>query len=293
MKSGLSSLLLLLIVLPATAQRRYNKTIAGPLQIATTRVTGGYFDMGADDEAPDRKPAHTVKLNDYSIGTYEIKQEQWEAVMEANPSQYQCSECPVTNVSWDQVQEFISKLNELTGKTYRLPTEAEWEYAARGGKFEMLRKPGKHFKGGVNEILVADKNKGNRVPEKDLKGQKYAGRSAGVQSIAWYESNSDGRVHAVGRKQPNELGIYDLCGNAEEWCADWYATSYGSRDTVENPTGPDGGKSKVVRGGSVESTAHETTVTRRAAYVPKTKARSLGFRLVEVRGYNPSESTNE
>ncbi|WP_345078220.1 formylglycine-generating enzyme family protein [Nemorincola caseinilytica] len=281
MRSGLSSLLLLLLVLPASAQRKYNKNITGPLDIATVRITGGYFDLGNDEEAPDRKPGHTVKLNDFLMSTYEIKQEQWECVMEANPSHHQpCAECPVTNVSWNEVQEFITKLNELTGKKYRLPTEAEWEYAARGGSFERLVKPSRPNRGGVNEFLVAERNRNTRTPEKQKTGDRYAGRKAGPQSIAWYETNSDGYVHPVGRKQPNDAGLYDMSGNAEEWCSDWYATSYGSRDTVENPQGPAGGKSKVVRGGSIESTAHETAVTRRAAYVPTTKARSLGFRLV-------------
>jgi formylglycine-generating enzyme required for sulfatase activity len=271
----------MLLTLSAAAQRKYNKTICGPLQIATVRVDGGYFDLGSDEDATDRKPAHTVKLNSFLMAQYEVKQAQWEAVMETNPSLHPCSECPVTNVSWDDAQAFIKKLNELTGKKYRLPTEAEWEYAARGGAHEELIKEGKSHHGGANEFLVSERNHGKRIPDKELKGQRYAGRSAGIQSIAWYINNSGGRVHAVGRKQANELGIYDMNGNVEEWCSDWYARTYGSRDTVENPQGPDGGKSKVVRGGSMESTSDETTVTRRAAYLPATKARSLGFRLVE------------
>ncbi len=280
MKFGLSSLLLLLLIQPATAQRKYNKTIGGPLQIVTVKVNGGTFDLGSDDGANDRKPAHTVKLADFHLGTYEIKQEQWEAVMENNPSFYKCHDCPVTNVSWDDVQEFINKLNDATGKKYRLPTEAEWEYAARGGNTEKLVKES-HLRGGVNEFLVADNKKGLRTPEKELKGQRYSGRKAGPQSIAWFSNNADGHVHPVGRKQPNEIGAYDMCGNVEEWCADWYNISYGSRDAVENPQGPTGGRSKVVRGGSYASAANETIVTRRAAYMPDTKAMSLGFRLVE------------
>lgn len=280
MKFGLSSLLLLLLIQPATAQRKYNKTIGGPLKIETIKVTGGTFDLGSDDGSTDRKPAHSVVLSDYSIGTYEVKQEQWEAVMGNNPSFYKCAECPVTDVSWDEVQEYIKKLNSTTGKKYRLPTEAEWEYAARGGNTEKLTKE-KHIRGGKNEFLVADNKKGLMAPEKEFKGQRYSGRKAGPQSIAWFINNSDGRVHPVGRKQPNDLGIYDMCGNAEEWCADWYHTNYGSRDTVTNPTGPVGGKSKVVRGGSFASTAKETVVTRRAAYLTDTRAMSLGFRLAE------------
>jgi formylglycine-generating enzyme required for sulfatase activity len=271
-----------LLIQPATAQRKYNKTIAGPLKIATVRVPGGYFDLGSDDGTSDRKPAHTVKLKDFYMGNYEVKQEQWEAVMDENPSFYKCHDCPVTNVTYADVEEFISKLNTATGKKYRLPTEAEWEYAARGGSFEDLTKES-HIRGGVNEFLVAESKKGMVTPEKYRKGQRYAGRKAGPQSVAWYLNNADDHIHPVGRKQPNDLGIYDMSGNVEEWCSDWYATSYGSRDTVANPQGPIGGKSRVVRGGSYASEANETMITRRAAYLPETKAMSLGFRLVEDR----------
>ncbi len=280
MKFGLSSLILLLMIQPATAQRKYNKTIYGPLRIETIKVNGGTFDLGSDDGANDRKPAHTVTLADFSIGKYEIKQQQWAAVMDENPSFYKCDECPVTNVTYEDVQDFIAKLNTATGKKYRLPTEAEWEYAARGGRHEQLIKE-KHLRGGTNEFLVADNKKGLMAPEKELKGDRYAGRKAGPQSIAWFESNAQGHVHRVGLKQPNDLGIYDMSGNVEEWCSDWYAISYGSRDTVANPTGPVGGKSRVVRGGSIASAANETIVTRRAGYLPDTKEMSLGFRLVE------------
>lgn len=282
MKFGLSSLVLLLLVQPAMAQRKYNKTILGPLHIETVKVQGGTFDLGSDDGSADRKPAHTVVIDDFHMGKYEIKQQQWVAVMDENPSYFKCDDCPVTNVSWEDVQEYISKVNSQTGKKYRLPTEAEWEFAARGGVNEQLRE-GKHIRGGVNEMLVADNKKGQMTPEKSKSGERFSGRKAGPQSIGWYLNNADGHVHRVGMKQPNDLGIYDMCGNAEEWVADWYALNYGSKDTVSNPQGPIGGKSKVVRGGSYASTANETIVTRRAAYLPETKAMSLGFRLVEVK----------
>jgi len=130
MKSILSSLLLLCCLQPVTAQRKYYSTGNAPLQFYTVKVAGGNFDLGSDDEATDRKPAHTVTLKDFYITTYEITQEQWKIVMGSNPSQYICEECPVTNVSYNDVQTFISKLSEMTGKTYRLPTEAEWEYGS-------------------------------------------------------------------------------------------------------------------------------------------------------------------
>ncbi len=282
MKFGLSSLLLLLLIQPATAQRKYNKTIRGPLQITTVKVAGGDFDLGANDGSDDRKPAHTVTLDDFYMSAYEIKQEQWKAVMGSNPSFYKCDECPVQNVSWNDIQEFIAKLNETTGKTYRLPTEAEWEYAARGGQHEQLVKE-KHLRGSIGELLVSEEESYNSIPRKELKGKKYSGRRAGPQSIAWYKNNAKDRVHPVGHKQPNELGIYDMNGNVEEWCSDWYALSYGSTSSRSNPLGPTGGKSKVVRGGSYANQDYELSVTRRAAYLPDTRAMSLGFRLVEVK----------
>jgi sulfatase modifying factor 1 len=275
----LSVLLMLVFLQPATAQRKFNKKDTSLLHFYMVQVDGGSFDLGSDDEGADRKPAHTVKLNDFKLCAYEVKQIQWKAIMDNNPSFYDCDECPVTNVSWTDAQEFIEKLNSRTGQHYRLPTEAEWEYAARGGKTEDLVKE-KHRRGGVNEFLIPDADKGEMKPEKDLKGKKFAGRR-GPQSIAWYDQNSEGHVHPIGRKQSNPLGLYDMSGNAEEWCADYYLGNYGSKNTVENPQGPTGGKSRVVRGGSFESPGVETIVVRRAAYLPDTKASSLGFRLAE------------
>ncbi|MES2702028.1 MAG: SUMF1/EgtB/PvdO family nonheme iron enzyme [Bacteroidota bacterium] len=280
MKSILSSLLVMLVLQPAIAQRKYNLTDCGILGFDMVRVEGGTFDMGDDNDGADRKPAHTVKLRTFDMAVYEVKQAQWKDVMGTNPSAYCCNECPVTNVSWDEVQDFIKKLNAKSGRNYRLPTEAEWEYAARGGGSERLIKEGKMVRGGVNEFLVCDKN--TRKPEKFKTGKRFAGKN-GAQPIAWYEANSWQRPHEVGRKKSNDLGIYDMSGNAEEWTADWYATTYGSRDTVENPTGPAGGKAKVVRGGSYLSPSFELSVTRRAAYLPNTRARNLGFRVVEVK----------
>ncbi len=278
----LTSLLLLVLLQPAMAQRKYNRTSNDTLQIYTVRVEGGNFDLGADDEAADRKMAHNVKLHDFILGSYEVTQHQWFEIMGNNPSTSNlCPDCPVNNVSWTEVQTFIEKLNANTGHHYRLPTEAEWEYAARGGVKEKLIKEKTTPRGGVNEFLIADDAKGEKKRIKELSGKRYAGRSAGPQSIAWFKGNSNDHVHEVGRKQPNELGIYDLCGNVEEWCSDFYATSYGGKHPVENPKGPASGKSHVVRGGSFVSESNELIITRRAAYLPETKSVSLGFRLAE------------
>ena len=279
MKQTLTSLLMLLFLQPAIAQRKYNKT-QNPSEIITVKVYGGSFDLGSDNETADRKPAHTVKLKDFNMGAYEVTQAQWETVMGNNPSMYNCAECPVTNVTWNDIQKFIEKLNSITGKRYRLPTEAEWEYAARGGNTEQLTKNSNIVaRGGVNELLITDKEK--RIPEKDKTGDRFSGKKRSVQNIAWFDRNSEDHIHPIGRKQPNELNIYDMSGNVEEWCNDFYASSYGSKNTVENPTGPTGGKAHVVRGGSFTSNKEELGITRRAAYLPDTKNNSLGFRLVE------------
>lgn len=275
----LSALFMLLLVQQVFAQRKYNKTSSDPLQIYMVTIQGGSFDMGANDEADDRKPAHTVKLKDYYMSAYEVTQLQWRTIMGTNPSSYDCDECPVQNVSWDDVQTFIEKLNTRTGKHYRLPTEAEWEYAARGGvKEELVKKYPGVARGGVNEFMISDH--GRRVPDKMETGKRYSGQKLAGE-VAWYVRNSEDHVHPVGFKKPNILGLYDMSGNVEEWCSDFYATSYGSKNTVENPKGPNSGNSHVVRGGGYNSELPQVVVTWRAAYVPKTKSLSLGFRLAE------------
>lgn len=275
----ITALLLLSCLQPAMAQRKVNKTSNDPMFLYMVRVQGGSFDMGSDNGAKDRMPAHTVTLKDFYMDAYEVTQEQWQGIMDNNPSENKCEECPVTNVSWNDVQDFISKLNSKTGKHYRLPTEAEWEYAARGGVKEDLVKESKGIdRGGVNQFLITHPDE--RKPDKDKKGKKYSGKRL-PQDVAWYEANSKGRVHAIGRKKANEIGIYDLSGNVEEWCADFYAGTYGSKDTVTDPQGPASGHAHVVRGGAWNSSAKDIVVTRRAAYLPDTKTNSLGFRLVE------------
>ena len=180
-------------------------------------VEGGTFQMGSNDSeaSSDEKPVHSVTLSDYYIGETEVTQELWEAVMGSNPSGYKGSKNPVENVSWDDCQDFIKKLNKLTGKNFRLPTEAEWEYAARGG------------------------NKS--------RGYKYSGSNT-FGDVAWYWHNSSREPHPVGTKTPNELGLYDMSGNVWEWCSDWYGDYSSSSQT--NPTGPATGSGRVLRGGS-------------------------------------------
>ena len=212
-------------------------------------VEGGTFTMGASDDDPEaydyEKPAHQVTLSSYCIGQTEVTQELWQAVMGNNPSNFHSDpQRPVERVSWDDCQTFVNKLNELTGMAFRLPTEAEWEYAARGG---------------------------NRS-----KGYKYAG-SNDLNEVAWYVDNSPNSTQPVATKAPNELGVYDMTGNVEEWCQDRYG-SYTS-DAQTNPTGPDSGSKRVDRGGSWLSLARGCRVSMRANRDSSYSYKHLGLRL--------------
>lgn len=196
-------------------------------------VKGGTFTMGAlpndEDALDDEKPAHSVTISSFSIGETEVTQLLWQAVMENNPSEFKGANRPVENVSWSKCQEFINKLNsllmeQLKGKLFRLPTEAEWEFAARGG------------------------NKS--------KGYLYSGSNT-LADVAWFRENSDGQTQSVGSLKPNELGIYDMSGNVMEWCSDYYDSNYYSVSPSNNPQGPSYGSYRVVRGGSWQNNATE------------------------------------
>ena len=197
-----------------------------PYFVEMIQVTGGTFSMGQPNatvggvSVTDEQPVHTVTLNNYSIGKYEVSQKLWFNVMGSNPSEYAgCDSCPVDKISWNAAKDFITKLNQKTGLTYRFPTEAEWEYAARGG----------------------NKSKGTIFP-----GSAY------MDSVGWYISNAGMKTHACGLKKPNELGIYDMAGNVAELCLDWYNSTYYSSSPQNNPTGPYDGNLKVLRGGEFE-----------------------------------------
>ncbi len=216
-------------------------------------VKGGCFRMGDTfgDGKEDEKPVHEVCLDDYYIGKYPVTQEQWQKVMGGNPSSSsQCGRnCPVDGVSWNDVQKFIKKLNQQSGKNYRMPTEAEWEYAARSG--------------GKNE--------------------KWAGTNSesGLGDYAWFNMNSDNQLHPVGRKKPNSLGIYDMNGNIWEWCQDWYDTYYYKESPKNNPQGPASGTARVVRGGSWVNLAWGLRSSFRYRDLPESRTDIvLGFRLV-------------
>ena len=214
------------------------------------KVAGGTFQMGATSEQGsdaynDEKPVHSVTLSDYYIGQTEVTQELWEAVMGSNPAWFDDdNRRPVEAVSWDDCQEFIEKLNRLTGKSFRLPTEAEWEYAARGG------------------------NKS--------KGYKYSG-SNDADAVAWYKNNSGRETHPVAQKQSNELGLYDMSGNVYEWCQDWFGDY--SSNSQTNPTGPSTGSDRVLRGGGWGSRARGVRVSNRDNGAPDSRNINSGLRL--------------
>ncbi|MBS7372479.1 MAG: formylglycine-generating enzyme family protein [Muribaculaceae bacterium] len=212
-------------------------------------VEGGTFTMGATEEQgsdakSNEKPTHQVTLSSYYIGKTEVTQALWEAVMGSNPMISKGAKFPVGYVTWEDCQEFITKLNELTGKKFRLPTEAEWEYAARGG------------------------NKS--------KGYKYSGSNT-INDVAWYKDNSKSLIQAVATKAPNELGIYDMSGNVEEWCSDRFGKY--SSDSQSNPIGPDSGSYRVCRGGCYGDAAQYCRVSYRDLYNPASNSYHLGLRL--------------
>ena len=220
------------------------------ISIEMVKVEAGSFNMGATPEMEnpneDEKPVHRVTLtNNYYIGKYEVTQALWKIVMGSNPSNFKGDDLPVEKVSWDDCQDFISKLNAMTGKRFRLPSEAEWEYAARGGK--------------------------------KSRGYQYSGSNT-LGDVAWFWNNSDQSIHPVGTKLPNELGAFDMTGNVWEWCQDWFNRYSSSPQT--NPTGAVSGSCRVYRGGSLCYPAGYCRCSCRFDGTPDFRNGDLGLRLV-------------
>ena len=232
------------------AFRDFNHTFTvNGVQFTMVEVGGGTFTMGATSEQgsdawDEEKPAHEVTLSDYYIGQTEVTQALWEAVMGNNPSDSKGDNLPVERVSWDDCQVFIQKLNQLTGKQFRLPTEAEWEYAARGGR--------------------------------KSRGYKYAGGN-NIDSVAWCDGNSGNETHPVATKQANELGIYDMSGNVLEWCSDWCGDYTSSSQS--DPQGSSYGSFRVIRGGCYYNFARNCRVSYRISNTLDYRSGYLGLRL--------------
>lgn len=211
------------------------------------KVESGTFSMGSMIASENASPVHKVSLSGYYIAETEVTEALWEVVMGENRFAGANSKLPVASVSWNDCQNFISKLNVLTGQTFSLPTEAQWEFAARGG---VLSKLYMHAGGGNDEI----------------------------DKLMWYWSNSHGCSHIVATKYPNELGLYDMNGNVNEWCSDWYHVY--SESEVTNPIGPISATYRVMRGGSWLDENADCTVSNRMWALPDDSSIGTGLRLV-------------
>lgn len=214
------------------------------------KVEGGTFMMGEKHSllgglGTDNKE-HQVTLSSFSIGRAPVTQKEWKAVMGSNPSHFKGDDLPVESVSWEDCQKFIRKLNKMTHMNFRLPTEAEWEFAARGGN------KSKHY--------------------------KYSG-SDDINSVAWYDDNSDDKTHSICQKKPNELGLYDMSGNVYEWCQDWYGVNFYSKFTYPNPCNKTKTSYRVCRGGSWISAIGTCRLEYRNRFTPNNRSDTIGLRL--------------
>ena len=234
----------------ATHQTSQDRIFAvSGVQFKMIAVEGGTFTMGATSEQGvdadgNEKPSHQVTLSNYYLGETEVTQELWQAVMGSNPSCFIGGLRPVEQVSWDDCQEFITKLNILTGRSFRLPTEAEWEFAARGGIMN--------------------------------RGYKYAGSNF-ISDVGWYKDNSGEATHEVATKTANAIGLYDMSGNVWEWCQDWYG-SYSSSNQSD-PKGIEGGVGRVNRGGCWNNSSKSCRVSCRDDDMPSRRYSGIGMRL--------------
>ena len=243
------------------------------------KISPGVFTMGPEEHGDDNDVRHLVNItHPFEMGKYEVTQQEWEAVMGSNPSKFQGSDLPVENVSWDDTQQFIQRLNELKdGYKYRLPTEAEWEYVSRAG--------------GDAEYIANLENLG------------WFGDNSGLQQLDTEDIFTNDKAnylkrltangcqsHRVGQKKPNKWGLYDMLGNVWEWCSDWYSDSYYLESEVNDPDGPTSGTQKVNRGGSWYSQPDRCQTTNRSKDEPNKRLFSLGFRLVRVKDGSKSVS---
>jgi formylglycine-generating enzyme required for sulfatase activity len=203
--------------------------------------------MGSEDGESDEQPTHRVRLSPFLLGRFEVTQAQWRRVMDEDPSYFGgCPECPVESVSWKDVQKYLEKARELCRCELRLPTEAEWEYAARAG--------GEARWAGTDDAKTLDE-------------------------FAWHAKNADTRTHPVGTRKPNGFGLHDLSGNVAEWVADYYDKAWYRVSGDADPAGPAKGSRRVVRGGSWRNEASHVRAARRAWEDPFFESKTCGFRV--------------
>lgn len=242
----------------ATVQEATLRLIISEIESNMITVTGGSFMMGCTKEQTGKgdwdcdeneMPIHSVTISDFRMSKYELTQAQWMAVMGSNPSAFNgCDKCPVESISWNEVQEFIRKLNEITGLRFRLPTEAEWEFAARGGT--------------------------------KSKGYRYSG-SNNLDDVGWAGEYCENKTYLVGQKLPNEIGLFDMTGNVGECCSDWYQDNYYFLGEQVDPTGPEEGYYRIVRGGSFRVNDWGSRLSNRGLVSPSDRYPVYGFRLAQ------------
>jgi sulfatase modifying factor 1 len=248
----LLAVVIILILLPVLSYSSPDEASVWEKDMEFVFVKGGCFKMGdifGDGEA-DEKPVHEVCVDDFYMAKYPVTQSQWKAVMRENPSRFrECGNaCPIDSVTWKEAIEFIGKFNLRTKKAHRLPTEAEWEYAARSG--------------GLDEKWAGTNNE------------------TGLADYAWYSRNSGYKPHPVGLKRPNGLGLYDMTGNVWQWVEDYYGEKYYSDSPRNNPKGPGSGKLRVLRGGSWYYSAQDVRTSARFHGEPAFRSNDFGFRIV-------------
>ncbi|MFC1553984.1 formylglycine-generating enzyme family protein [candidate division KSB1 bacterium] len=211
-------------------------------------IPEGEFFMGAENGDNDEKIVHKVYIrSSFYIGKYEVSQQEWQEIMESNPSHFKGDNRPVENITWEEAQEYLKRLSDLTGYTYRLPTETEWEYACRS----------------ESKSEFPFENDGETL-----------------ENFAWYENNSNTETSPVGLKNPNKWGLYDVLGNVSEMCMDWYFPKYTSDTPLYDPKGPSTGTYRVIRGGSWFDNEYHLRVSNRNIIDPEARCFNVGFRVV-------------